>query len=155
MVRNLLCHGRNLQMTLRPSSRNRDACGKNFRLCATRARDGRVLSHTSLCVEAVAQRVPVRWRVNARGFSKSFGGRLVQIRAIQAWNSERRAWSSAEEVAFGLARPCRLGAINALPLLARVFRAGRGRGERGSSPQGSGLLHLTGFKINCNKPGNN
>ena len=27
----------------------------------------------------------------------SFGGRLAQIRAIQAWNSERRAWSSAEE----------------------------------------------------------
>jgi hypothetical protein len=97
MVRKLLCHGRNVQMSLKPSSRNRDACGKNFRLCATRARDGRVLSHTSLCVEAVAQRVPVRWRVNARGFSKSFGGRLVQIRAIQAWTSERRAWSSAEE----------------------------------------------------------
>jgi hypothetical protein len=27
----------------------------------------------------------------------SFGGRLAHIRAIQAWNSERRAWSSAEE----------------------------------------------------------
>jgi hypothetical protein len=27
----------------------------------------------------------------------SFGGRLAQIRAIQAWNSERRAWSFAEE----------------------------------------------------------
>jgi hypothetical protein len=27
----------------------------------------------------------------------SFGGRLAQIRAIQAWNSARRAWSSAEE----------------------------------------------------------
>lgn len=27
----------------------------------------------------------------------SIGGRLAQIRAIQAWNSERRAWSSAEE----------------------------------------------------------
>ena len=27
----------------------------------------------------------------------SFGGRLAQIRAIQAWNSERRAWSSTEE----------------------------------------------------------
>jgi hypothetical protein len=37
------------------------------------------------------------WHANARGFSKSFGGRLVQIRAIQAWNSTRRAWSSVEE----------------------------------------------------------
>jgi hypothetical protein len=27
----------------------------------------------------------------------SFGGRLAQIRAIQAWNSARRAWLSAEE----------------------------------------------------------
>jgi hypothetical protein len=27
----------------------------------------------------------------------SFGGRLVQIRAIRARNSERRVWSSAEE----------------------------------------------------------
>ena len=101
MVRNLLCHGRNVQMTLRPFSRNRDTCRKNFRLCATRARGGRVLSHTSVCVEAVAQCVPVRWRVNATGFSKSFGGRLAQIRAIQAWNSERRAWSSAEEFGRG------------------------------------------------------
>ena len=31
----------------------------------------------------------------------SFGGRLAQIRAIQAWNSARRAWFSAEEFAWG------------------------------------------------------
>ena len=31
----------------------------------------------------------------------SFGGRLAQIRAIQAWNSARRAWSSAEEFDLG------------------------------------------------------
>ena len=37
------------------------------------------------------------WHANARRFLKSFGGRLAQIRAIQAWNSGRRAWSSAEE----------------------------------------------------------
>src|SRR5258708_29308277 len=39
----------------------------------------------------------VCWHANAKRFSKSFGGRLAQIRAIQAWNSGRRAWSSAEE----------------------------------------------------------
>jgi hypothetical protein len=61
----------------------------------------------------------------------SFGGRLAQIRAIQAWNSARRAWSSAEELAFGQVRPCRLRAVNALPLPAHVFGAGRGRGEWG------------------------
>jgi hypothetical protein len=33
----------------------------------------------------------------------SFGGRLAQIRAIQAWNSARRAWSSAEEFDWGKA----------------------------------------------------
>ncbi len=35
----------------------------------------------------------------------SFGGRLAQIRAIQAWNSERRAWFSAEEFARGGCAP--------------------------------------------------
>jgi hypothetical protein len=38
----------------------------------------------------------------------SFGGRLAQVRAIQAWTSERRAWSSAEELnrgEFALAGP--------------------------------------------------
>jgi hypothetical protein len=82
----------------------------------------------------------------------SFGGRLAQIRAIQAWTSARRAWSSAEEFAFGqVRRPSRLRAVNALPLPAHVFRAGRGRGEWGSSPQASWLLHLTEVKINCNR----
>jgi hypothetical protein len=61
----------------------------------------------------------------------SFGGRLAQIRAIQAWNSARRAWPSAEEFGLGRTRPCRLRALNALPLPARFFRAGRGRGEWG------------------------
>ena len=61
----------------------------------------------------------------------SFGGRLAQIRAIQAWNSARRAWPSAEEFVIGPVRPRRLRALNALPLPARVFRAGRGRGEWG------------------------
>jgi hypothetical protein len=61
----------------------------------------------------------------------SFGGRLAQIRAIQAWNSARRAWSSAEELAFGQVRPSRLRAVNALPLPAHVSCAGRGRGEWG------------------------
>jgi len=60
----------------------------------------------------------------------SFGGRLAQIRAIQAWNSERRAWSSAEEFDRADA-PMQAQRKNALPLPARVFRAGRGRGERG------------------------
>jgi len=31
----------------------------------------------------------------------SFGGRLAQIRATQACDSARRAWSSAEESAWG------------------------------------------------------
>src|SRR6266404_358128 len=65
-----------------------------------------------------------------KGFSKSFGGRLVQIRAIQAWTSERRAWSSAEEFDRG-------GCAHAGPEDKRapspraVFGVGRGRGEWG------------------------
>jgi hypothetical protein len=80
----------------------------------------------------------------------SFGGRLAQIRAIQAWTSARRAWSSAEEFGWGRTRPCRLRALNALPLLARVFARGEGGGRGVSSPQAGDLLHLTVFKINCN-----
>jgi hypothetical protein len=92
----------------------------------------------------------VCWHANARRFSKSFGGRLAQIQATEASDLGRRAWSSAEEFAFELARPCRLGAINALPLLARIFARGEGGGRGVSSPQASELLHLTVFKINCN-----
>jgi hypothetical protein len=79
----------------------------------------------------------------------SFDGGLAQIREIQAWNSERRAWSSAEEFDRADA-PMQAQSINALPLHARVFRAGRGRGERGGSPQASALLKFTAVKINCN-----
>lgn len=61
----------------------------------------------------------------------SFGGGLAQIRATQAWDPARRAWSSVEELGLGRTRPCRLRALNALPLPAHVFRAGRGRGEWG------------------------
>jgi hypothetical protein len=61
----------------------------------------------------------------------SFGGGLAQIRATQAWDPARRAWPSVEELVLGSVRPCRLRAINALPLPAHVFRAGRGRGEWG------------------------
>jgi hypothetical protein len=61
----------------------------------------------------------------------SFGGGLAQIRATQAWDPARRAWSSVEELGLGSVRPCRLRAVNALPLPAQVFRAGRGRGEWG------------------------
>ena len=66
----------------------------------------------------------------------SFGGRLAQIRAMQACNPERRAWSSAEELDRGKESdlgnvPLQAPSINALPLPARFFRAGRGRGEWG------------------------
>ena len=55
----------------------------------------------------------------------SFGGRLAQIRAIQAWNSERRAWSSVEEFDRG-------GCAQAGPEEKRApsFRACFSRGER-------------------------
>jgi hypothetical protein len=69
----------------------------------------------------------------------SFGGRLAQIRATQACDSARRAWPSAEEFVFGPARPCRPRAVNALPLPARVFRAGRGRGEWGQEVFGKAV----------------
>jgi len=82
----------------------------------------------------------------------SFGGRLAQIRAIQAWTSERRAWSSAEEF-DGRHAPIQAQSRNALPLLARVFARGEGGGRGVSSPQAGDLLHLTVFKIKCNGRG--
>jgi hypothetical protein len=49
----------------------------------------------------------VCWHANARRFSKSFGGRLAQIRATEASDPARRAWSSAEE--FDLSKEQELG----------------------------------------------
>ena len=59
----------------------------------------------------------------------SFGGRLAQIREIQAWTSARRAWPSAEEFGLRRTRPCRLRALTR-SLFPRVFFA---RGEGGGS----------------------
>ena len=66
----------------------------------------------------------------------SFGGRLAQVRTMQACKPERRAWSSAEELNPGKRSdwrnaPLQAQSLNALPLPAQVFRAGRGRGEWG------------------------
>jgi hypothetical protein len=71
------------------------------------------------------------WLFDAEKFSKSFGGRLAQIRTVQAWTPTRRAWSSTEEFAFVVRqlRPCRLRAVNALPLPARSLRGERAGGE--------------------------
>ncbi|SRR5258708_37628835 len=84
------------------------------------------------------------WHANAGAFSKSFGGRLAQIRAMQACNPERRAWSSVEELDRGKASelgdaPLQAQSINALPLSAQVFRAGRGRGEWGQEVFGTAV----------------
>jgi hypothetical protein len=91
----------------------------------------------------------------------SFGGRLAQIRAIQAWNSERRAWSSAEEFDRG-------GRAHAGPEDKRApsSRAVFGRGERAGGEGLDGLrkslaekffgkafLLQRGLQINCNKRG--
>ena len=91
----------------------------------------------------------------------SFGGRLAQIRAIQAWNSERRAWSSAEEFDRG-------GCAHTGPEDKRApsSRAVFARGERAG---GEGLeafrksfvekffenafLLQRGLQINCDKRG--
>lgn len=74
----------------------------------------------------------------------SFGGRLALIRATQACDPARRACSSAEEFSFDWMRPCRPRAINALPLPAHVFRAGRGRGEWGQLAAGELVTSLDG-----------
>jgi hypothetical protein len=76
----------------------------------------------------------------------SFGGGLAQIWATQACAPARRAWPSAEEFVFDWARLCRPRAINALPLPAHAFRAGRGRGEWGQLAAGELVTSLDGSK---------
>jgi len=63
----------------------------------------------------------------------SFGGRLAQIRAMQACNPERRAWSSVEELNWGKESelgdaPLQAQSINSAPSLRAGFFA---RGEGG------------------------
>jgi hypothetical protein len=96
------------------------------------------------------------WHLNAEEFSKSFGGRLAQIRAIRARTPTRRAWSSTEEFAFVVwqLRPRRLRAVNALPLPARCLRGERAGGEgprrrrgRFTSLDGGSRLNATKIKF--------
>ncbi len=66
----------------------------------------------------------------------SFGGGLAQIRATQAWDPARRAWSSAEEVDRGRQSdlgdaPLQAQSDKCAPSPRACFRAGRGRGEWG------------------------
>jgi hypothetical protein len=134
MVRNPLCHGRNVQTLRRSFSRNRDVYGRHISLRAIRTNGGQVSEHRAF----------VQWFAHTAEFLKSFGGRLALIRAMQACNPERRAWSSAEELDwrkesdFGDA-PSQAQSINALPLSARAFRAGRGRGEWGQAVFGAAV----------------
>jgi hypothetical protein len=72
------------------------------------------------------------WHANAQRFSKSFGGRLAQIRATEAFDPARRAWSSAEEFDWGKEpesddAPLQVQSDKRAP----SPRAGRGRGEWG------------------------
>jgi hypothetical protein len=129
-VRNRLCQTRNAQTARRPFSRNRDACEKHLSLCAIGTFPRPFPKHDFSSVEAFGLRGPDRLHVSTRGFSTSFGGGLAQIWA-EASDPERRAWSSTGEFVFDWMRPCRPRAINALPLPARGFRGGRGRGEWG------------------------
>ena len=149
MVRNLLCHMRNAPLTPTPFFQIRSASGRHICLCSICYRSAATFEMLSLLPRPCVLRFAIERHVQTTSkCSTSFGGRLAQIRAIQAWNSERRAWSSAEEFCRSDA-PRQAQSINALPLPAR-FCAGRGRGEWGSSPKASALLHLTVFKINCN-----
>jgi len=114
------------------------------------ARSAKALGTPRICREA-----------NASRLSKSFGGRLAQIRAIRARNSERRAWSSIEEFDRG-------GCAHAGPedKCAPSSRAVFARGERAGGEGLDGFrkslaekffrkafLLQRGLQINCNKRG--
>ena len=130
MMRNRLCHARNAETGLRPFSGNRNAYGRHLNLCTIRARSRKCSKDGFPGVEGFGTGI--------ESFSKSFGGGLAQIRATQACDSERRAWSSAEEfdrAGGALAGPEHKRA----PSLRAVFRAGRGRGERGQAGFGTAV----------------
>jgi hypothetical protein len=93
------------------------------------------------------------WHLNAEEFPKSFGGRLAQIRAIRARTPTRRAWSSTEEFAFVVRqlRPCRLRAVNALPLPARSLRGERAGGEGPRRRRGRFTSLDGGSRLNATK----
>ena len=79
----------------------------------------------------------------------SFGGRLAQIRGIQAWTSARRAWSSAEEFWIGADAPSQAQSAKRAPSPRAVFS----RGERagGVGPKWfSGKLFGKAFLLHLN-----
>jgi hypothetical protein len=70
----------------------------------------------------------------------SFGGRLAQVRAMQACNPERRAWSSAEELDRGKESDLRNAPLQAQSIKrAPSPRACFSRGERAG---GAGSVRL-------------
>jgi hypothetical protein len=72
----------------------------------------------------------------------SFGGRLAQIRAIQAWTSARRAWSSAEEFDWGKKSESGDAPLQAQSAKrAPSLRAGFSRGERAGGVGPSGFRY--------------
>ena len=144
-MRNRLCHRRNIQTTPRPFSGNRDAHGKHINLCVITSCSRKSPGPGFPTVEAFELNRSDRSHSRAKGFSKSFGGRLAQFGATQACDPERRAWSSVEEFAWSGCAPCRPRAINALPLPARGFRGGRGRGEWGKLGTAERVTSLDGI----------
>ena len=91
----------------------------------------------------------------------SFGGRPAQIRAIQAWTSGRRAWSSAGEFRRGgraHSGPDSKRAPSPRAVFARGERAG-GEGLDGFRKSlaekfsRKAFLLQRGLQINCNKRG--
>jgi hypothetical protein len=68
MVRNRLCLMRNVQMTLRPFSRNRDAYGRHISLRAIRTDCGHVSRRGFSCVVAFEPLAFIRWQANADFF---------------------------------------------------------------------------------------
>jgi len=91
----------------------------------------------------------------------SFGGRLAQIRAIRARNSERRAWSSAEEFDRGASAPAGPESKRAPSPRECFWRGERAGGEGLDGLRKSfaekffenAFLLQRGLQINCNKRG--
>ena len=163
MVRNPLCHVRNAPWAPTRIFQIRSASRRHLCLCCIATGAWRPLGRFPSSPAPYVRRLAIeRYVQTTSKCPTSFGGRLAQIRAIQAWNSERRAWSSAEEFCRANV-PRQAPSIKRAPSSRAVFARGKRAGGEGLEdfPKNfaekffgkSPSYSRRGLQINCNKRG--
>jgi hypothetical protein len=128
MTRNRLCHTRNAKTALRPISANRDTYEGHLNLCIVRTFGQRFPKRSFNSLKEFELGNRHRSHAGTESFWKSFGGGLAQVRATEASDPERRAWSFTEDL-IGEHAPTQAQSLNA-PSPRAEFARGEA-GERG------------------------